>query len=280
MEDLLCCRTVHVSSFQFTVSKMQNLFFYFSRSFSGLSFVCDLDPWSLSHTPFPAPHPSRRSLSTEETPGPRRGAHVQLLLFLRPSVLVMECSPNISLTSAETLPRAFAVVLTQGRTTTVLSHGVLSCTVELRCRSSWRAISCVQQVAGLWGGSSDPGGFWRPFVPHFNAASLHAVTVTIQLVSVSWGLLCFCSITANFQLCNVFRDGLFLHLWVTVLNNLRTSIDSRVSIADCCLSPKLQPQSDPTALPTSTLGQIKFLALSFSFSHRPSSVLQLLTERA
>lgn len=73
----------------------------------------------------PCPHPPCLSLSMEETPGPRRGAHVQLLLFFRPSVLVMECSPNISLTSTETLLWAIAVVLTKNRIPIVLSHGIL-----------------------------------------------------------------------------------------------------------------------------------------------------------
>ncbi|MEQ2169071.1 hypothetical protein GOODEAATRI_021100, partial [Goodea atripinnis] len=60
------------------------------------------------------PHSSRLSLSVEE-PGPHRTAHVQLLPFLRPSVLVMECSADVSLTSAETLPRVFASVSTNLR---------------------------------------------------------------------------------------------------------------------------------------------------------------------
>lgn len=76
---------------------------------------------------------SRLSLSVEE-PGPWRRAHVQLLLFLRPSVLVMECSADVSLTSAETLPR-------------VLLLSPLISTVLDRTMVYW---STVKQ--GLWPG--------------------------------------------------------------------------------------------------------------------------------
>lgn len=107
-----------------------------------------LKPCVLNATLFPAPHPSRLSLSTEETPGPGRGAHVQLLMFLRPSVLVMECSPNISLTSAETLPRAFAVVPTKYRTSVALSHGIYPTTEALCCHKERLAMSHLCQVTG------------------------------------------------------------------------------------------------------------------------------------
>lgn len=108
------------------------------------SFVSALDSCALEwHPSPPRPHPSRLSLSTEETTGPRRGAHVQLLLFLRPSVLVTECSPNISLTSAETLPQAFAVVLTKYRNPIVLSHGISFGPGESCCHRKRHAVSLL-----------------------------------------------------------------------------------------------------------------------------------------
>lgn len=79
---------------------------------------------------------------------PGRGAHVQLLLFLRPSVLVMECSPNISLTSAETLPRAFGPVLTQCRSPAALSHDVYRTREALCCHKGRRDTSHVCEVTG------------------------------------------------------------------------------------------------------------------------------------
>ncbi len=114
------------------------------RQFSFVPFVLGVDSRALNAALLPAPQPSRLSLSMEETPGPRgRGAHVQLLLFLRPSVLVMECSPNISLTSAETLPRAFAAVSTKCRISAAPTHGVYRTREAMCCHRGRRAISRI-----------------------------------------------------------------------------------------------------------------------------------------
>lgn len=98
-----------------------------AQIYANFSFVLGPDSHVLNATLLPAPTLRVFLLAWRRRQAPGRGAHVQLLLFLRPSVLVMECSPNISLASAETLPRAFAVVLTKYRISDIYRTGEATC---------------------------------------------------------------------------------------------------------------------------------------------------------
>lgn len=134
-----------------------HLLYYFWGAF--FSLLLDLWSWfSLSEKTSPLPCSSRLPLSVEE-PGPRRRAHVQLLLFLRPSVLVMECSAAVSLTSAETLPWVF---LLSPLISTVLDRTmVYYSTVKQGLWPGCMNIATGQKTSGFW-----PSEFCRDTLNH------------------------------------------------------------------------------------------------------------------